>query len=172
MQAILFPFMAYLYGPHYARIWEEALGNGSEVRLLDSLAAELGNYYGIAREEAAARMEETWRTRTQLATARLDRGDVERYYRQEDHPILTGMYWHSLVPNSWALVGVAALHAAQRFSAGTKMLDFGHGVGSTGLLFARHGFDVTMLDIQRTYAPIRPVAVCPTKRDRAVPTRR
>jgi 2-polyprenyl-3-methyl-5-hydroxy-6-metoxy-1,4-benzoquinol methylase len=143
----LFPFVAYLYGPHYARIWEAALRTGSEVTLLDSLAAELGSYYGIARERAAARMEETWLSRTQLAEARLDLGDVERYYREEEHPILTGMYWNSLVPNSWALVGVAALHAAQRFSAGPKMLDFGHGVGSTGLLFARHGFDVTMLDI-------------------------
>lgn len=57
------------------------------------------------------------------------------------------MYWHSLKPNTWALVSLAAVHAAQRFSAGPRMLDFGHGVGSTGLLFARHGFDVTMLDI-------------------------
>jgi 2-polyprenyl-3-methyl-5-hydroxy-6-metoxy-1,4-benzoquinol methylase len=136
-----------LYGPHYARIWEAALGNGPEGRLLDTFAAELADYYGGTATEAAARMEETWSSRTELATARLDLGDVERYYREEEHPILTGMYWHSLKPNTWALVSVAALHAAQRFAAGPRMLDFGHGVGSTGVLFARHGFEATMLDI-------------------------
>lgn len=139
--------MAYLYGPHYARIWEAALRTGSEGSLADSLAAEIGDYLGVARDEAAARMEDTWRSRTALAVARLDLGDIEMYYRQEEHPILTGMYWHSLRPNTWALVSVAALHAAQRFSSGSRMLDFGHGVGSTGLLFARNDFDVTMLDI-------------------------
>jgi SAM-dependent methyltransferase len=92
-------------------------------------------------------MENTWHSRSALATERLDLADVERYYREEEHPILTGMYWHTLEPNTWALVSVAALHAAQRFAGGPKMLDFGHGVGSTGLLFARHGFDVTLLDI-------------------------
>jgi len=139
--------MAYLYGPHYARIWDQALGSGSEVPLLNSLASELAGYYGGTAAEAAKRMEETWSSRTELAAARLDLADVERYYRQEEHPIFTGMYWHSLKPNTWALVSVAALHAAQRFAAGPKVLDFGHGVGSTGLLFARHGFDITMLDI-------------------------
>jgi SAM-dependent methyltransferase len=139
--------MAYLYGPHYARIWETALRSGPEIRLLDSLADELGDYYGIARREATIRMEDTWRARTELAERRLDLADVQRYYREQEHPILIGMYWHSLAPNTWALVSVAALHAAQRFSAGPRVLDFGHGVGSTGLLFARHGFDMTMLDI-------------------------
>jgi SAM-dependent methyltransferase len=45
------------------------------------------------------------------------------------------------------LVSVAALHAVQRFSEGSRVLDFGHGIGSAGLLFAKHGFDMTMLDI-------------------------
>jgi cyclopropane fatty-acyl-phospholipid synthase-like methyltransferase len=139
--------MAYLYGPHYARIWEETLVTDASGGLADSLAAELGDYYGVTRAEAAARMVETWNSRTELAAARLDVADVERYYREEEHPVFTGMYWHSLEPNTWALVSVAALHAAQRFGAGQRLLDFGHGVGSTGLLFARHGFDVTMLDI-------------------------
>lgn len=68
--------MAYLYGPHYARIWEAALRTGSEDGLAESLAAELGDYYGIAPGEAAARMEDTWRFRTELAKTRLDLADV------------------------------------------------------------------------------------------------
>jgi len=51
------------------------------------------------------------------------------------------------VPNTYALVGVAALQAAERFGPGSRMLDFGHGVASTSILFARAGFDVALVDI-------------------------
>jgi 2-polyprenyl-3-methyl-5-hydroxy-6-metoxy-1,4-benzoquinol methylase len=47
------------------------------------------------------------------------------------------------------LAYVTALHLAQQRGC-RRHLDFGAGVGSGGILFVRHGFDVTLADISST----------------------
>ena len=39
----------------------------------------------------------------------------------------------------------------QRFAEGNRLFEFGHGVGSTAILFARYGFDLTLGDIAESY---------------------
>jgi 2-polyprenyl-3-methyl-5-hydroxy-6-metoxy-1,4-benzoquinol methylase len=56
------------------------------------------------------------------------------------------MWWHTLSEDSTPLAYVTALQFAQQHSC-QRYLDFGAGVGSGGILFARHGFGVTLADI-------------------------
>jgi SAM-dependent methyltransferase len=56
------------------------------------------------------------------------------------------MWWHSLSEDDSPLAYVTALHFAQMHGCRTY-LDFGAGVGSGGIVFARHGLDVTLADI-------------------------
>jgi 2-polyprenyl-3-methyl-5-hydroxy-6-metoxy-1,4-benzoquinol methylase len=139
--------MAYLFGPLYARIWADAVSEPGSRSLIDSLAAEVADFYRISHDEALARMKATWSSRSGIQAAAFNRTDIQEYYRRQEYSILTGMYWHSLVPDTWALASVAALHAAQRFASGSRLLEFGHGVGSTAILFAGHGFNLTLAEI-------------------------
>jgi 2-polyprenyl-3-methyl-5-hydroxy-6-metoxy-1,4-benzoquinol methylase len=139
--------MAYMYGPIYRRIWSDALMLPGGSDLWDSLSSELALYREIDHAVAKRRAQHAWTRKQALSASGMAHGEPTRYYEEQQHGIETGMYWHSLSPDSWALVSVAALHAAQRFAAGSRVLEFGHGVGSTGILFARHGFDVSLYDI-------------------------
>jgi SAM-dependent methyltransferase len=139
--------MAYFYGPGYARIWSEALVLDGHNDLWSSTCAEVADYLGISTEEAGRSLEDSWSDHSRLAME--SKEARESYYRSNEEAILFAMYWHSLRADTYALVSVAALHSAERFSDGPSILDFGHGVGSTGLLLARHHFDVSMLDISR-----------------------
>jgi 2-polyprenyl-3-methyl-5-hydroxy-6-metoxy-1,4-benzoquinol methylase len=56
------------------------------------------------------------------------------------------MWWHTLGDDISPLAYVLALRFAQQHACRTY-LDFGSGVGSGGLLFARHGFQATLADI-------------------------
>jgi len=141
-----------LYGPVCADIWREALvlpGHGS---LLESLAFEVGRFFDVAPEEALRRMEDHWAEGRIRASRRFPRNpSPERLkdYYSDDHGVYAGMYWHSLVPDRYALHAVEGLHAVQRFAPGRRVFELGHGVGSAGLLFARHGFDVTLGEISK-----------------------
>jgi len=59
------------------------------------------------------------------------------------------IWWHSLRDDASPLAYVTALHLAQQRGC-RRYLDFGAGVGSGGILFAHHGFDVTLADISST----------------------
>jgi len=56
------------------------------------------------------------------------------------------MWWHSLGEDTDPLGYVTALYFAQQHGC-RSYLDFGAGVGAGGILFARHGFEVTLADI-------------------------
>src|SRR5207253_421114 len=59
------------------------------------------------------------------------------------------MWWHTLTDDTSPLAYVTALQVAER-QAGRRSLDFGAGVGSGAVLFARHGFEVALADISST----------------------
>ena len=56
------------------------------------------------------------------------------------------MWWHTLNEDDTPLAYVTALKFAASHGA-KAVLDFGSGVGSGGILYARNGFDVTLADI-------------------------
>ena len=147
--------MAKLYGPLYAEIWREALCLTGTKDLFDSLSVEVSAYFGISKAEAQSLMVDFWERRRELMTSRFPstRSPIalHSYYSSQERGIYDSMYWHSLRPNRWALHSVAGLHYVQHFGEGNRLFEFGHGVGSTGILFARHGFSVTLGDISESY---------------------
>jgi ubiquinone/menaquinone biosynthesis C-methylase UbiE len=146
--------MAQLYGPFYQQIWRQALCLPGRTDLFESLAAEAAGYFGISEEDAQRRMVEVWKNRRSLMEASLPRGpgeDLRSYYSSQEYGIWTSLYWHSLRPDRFALHSVAALHALQQYVDGPKVFEFGHGIGSTGILLAREGLQVTLGDVSASY---------------------
>jgi SAM-dependent methyltransferase len=148
--------MAQLYGPHYDRLWKEALLLPGHSALLDSLAEEAGSFFGMEPAQAKQEMERAWVNRPQRMMAGMsaasDAAQLAEYYRTAGRDdVLSSLYWHALAPNRWALHSVAALQDVQQFAEGNRVFELGHGVGSTAILFARHGFEVAALDVSTEY---------------------
>ena len=113
-----------------------------------SLVGELAEYLGRPEEEVfercrtgARELAEAWHADTPRTA-----DEVSRFYEQTDAYLYDLTRWHALADDESALVGVEALEAAVGHRART-VLDFGSGIGSLGLLMARHGLDVTLAEI-------------------------
>ncbi len=146
--------MAKLYGPIYAEYWRQALCLPDFKDLFESLAAEVADYFGISQSEAQSRLIDSWENRWELLSSFPKKASPDAllsWYSDQSHGIYLGMYWHSLRPDRYALHSVAGLNHVEQFAEGKRVFEFGHGVGSTGILFARHGFDVTLGDISESY---------------------
>ena len=92
--------------------------------------------------EAVARLKGEWDAKV----TRGDRQSIERFYDETETTIYELMWWHTLSDDPSPLAYVTALHFARQRGC-RSYLDFGAGVGSGAILFARHGFDVTLADI-------------------------
>ncbi len=130
--------------------WKQALIMGGHQNLKESLLRELGAYVGcqdIAEMErrgqnAMTAAKHDWEGRVDPSK----RQTVERYYEDSEATLYELAYWHTLEWDSSPLAYVTALQFAQQHGCRTH-LDFGAGIGSGGILFARHGFQVTLTDI-------------------------
>jgi mycofactocin glycosyltransferase len=135
----------------YRRAWADSLLLPGNTNLPESICRELQAILqpGESRENIEARcrvamkkMKEEWEN---LVSAEDGNSVIEYYDRSENYPYEL-MWWHSLADDQSPLAYVCALHLALR-NEGRSYLDFGSGVGSGGLLFAAHDFDVTLADI-------------------------
>ncbi len=134
-----------------ARTWAEALQMGTAPDLKRSLLDELCAYTGAGDLDAIER-----RCRGAVAAVRdewqrggtdpADATSVETFYDRSEAYLFDLMWWHTLVDDPSPLAYLVALRFAQSHGC-TEYLDFGSGVGSAGILFARHGFRVTLADI-------------------------
>ena len=134
----------------YRRTWAEALRLDGHADLERSLLAELGRYVGCDDQEVlrarCRRAVDDLRQEWDDSVDRDRRASVERFYDASEIPLYELTLWHTLVDDLSPLAYVVALHFAQRQGC-TSYLDFGSGVGSGVILFARHGFVVTAADI-------------------------
>jgi mycofactocin glycosyltransferase len=133
----------------YAQTWKRALLMEGAIDLRESSLAELVIYLklsGVAeleawRQKAAKAAEADWES--------LDPTDpraVERFYDNCQLELYNLLMWHTLAEDNAPLAYVAALQFAKQHGCRTS-LDFGSGVGSGGILFARNEFDTTIADI-------------------------
>ena len=137
----------------YRQTWEEALLLEGQRDLQESLLTELGHYTrcsDLAEIErlcthAVAMLKQEW----QAKVSSDERQSIERFYDESPTTMYELMWWHSLRDDASPLAYVTALHLAQQRGC-RRHLDFGAGVGSGGILFVRHGFDVTLADISST----------------------
>ena len=86
-----------------------------------------------------------------------DRASVEAFYNTSESEIYGLHWWHTLLDDTSPLAYVNALLYAEK-NPGRAYLDFGSGVGSGGLLFAKAGFDVALSDISTPPPAVRHLA--------------
>ncbi len=134
----------------YRKKWNNALCLENYSNVQESILQELGQYM---KDEDIAEI----RSRCQLAVPTLknewhrkvstgDRKSVEQYYDESHMTIYELMWWHTLAEDSSPLAYVTALEFARQQGC-RHYLDFGAGVGSGGILFARAGIEATLADI-------------------------
>ena len=138
----------------YAAQWRDALLLDGDTDLLASSHGELQRHLGLNNGAELA----AWRDRANDALPAqwkaIDPADprsLQQFYNGcelELHNLLT---WHTLVEDDSPLAYVAALEFVQGITRVREnrrtYLDFGSGVGSGGILFARNGFDVSLADV-------------------------
>jgi 2-polyprenyl-3-methyl-5-hydroxy-6-metoxy-1,4-benzoquinol methylase len=137
----------------YRDTWKAALLLAGYEDLAESILSELGAYMRCQDPvemkqqclQAVATLKGEWHTQVNPT----DRQSVERYYDKSQGVIYELMWWHTLGDDTSPLAYVTALQFAQQHAC-HRYLDFGAGVGSGGILFARHGFAVTLADISST----------------------
>lgn len=137
----------------YAAVWADALLLPGETDLKHSLCRELGRLEGnedlAAIEQrchnAVRQMKEDW----EACFEEDNPESVVKYYDQSAHYIYELMWWHTLAEDQSPLAYVTALHLALQHGC-KDSLDFGAGVGSGGVLFARHGLSIALADISST----------------------
>jgi 2-polyprenyl-3-methyl-5-hydroxy-6-metoxy-1,4-benzoquinol methylase len=134
----------------YRKTWEQALLLEGHQNLPASLLFELGEYVGCTdRAEiqrrclhAVANVKQEWQEKVSV----VDRPSVERFYDESQAMLYELMWWHTLSEDASPLAYVLAWHFAQQQGC-RHYLDFGAGVGSGAILFARHGVQVALADV-------------------------
>ncbi len=137
----------------YRATWQDALLLEGHQDLEASILVELGEYVECAdlaevRRRCQAAMtgvEQEWKASVKPG----DRQSIEAFYDQSPVHLYELMWWHTLVDDLSPLAYVTALHFARQRGCGSA-LDFGAGVGSGAILFARHGLNVAVADISTT----------------------
>jgi 2-polyprenyl-3-methyl-5-hydroxy-6-metoxy-1,4-benzoquinol methylase len=135
----------------YSSVWRQALLLEGHDDLQESLLSELSRYLGCADmaeirrrcQGAVHAIKEAWHEKTNRDT---NRAAVEEFYDHNQAMLYELMWWHSLEEDTDPLGYVTALQFAQQHAC-RSYLDFGAGVGAGGILFARHGFEVSLADI-------------------------
>jgi len=134
----------------YRNLWEQALILDGHKDLQESLCSELASYSDCEDLSEIQRrclcalsdVKGEW----QGAVDRLDQHSVHQFYNASEAMIYELMWWHTLKDDDSPLAYVTAFHFAKLHGC-KSYLDFGAGVGSGGILFARHGLAVTLADI-------------------------
>ena len=127
--------------------WTDALLLEGERCLIESSVRELTEYFGMSRVdvlEACVTAQQEAR-REWEADPRDTIHDVEAFYRTTRSCLFENVWTQATEPASGVL-NASLLAYAQQIGA-LEVLDFGAGAGSTALLLARHGFNVTLADL-------------------------
>jgi dTDP-4-amino-4,6-dideoxygalactose transaminase/SAM-dependent methyltransferase len=134
----------------YRCTWRDALIVNAHQDLRDSLLLELGEYVGcddLAEVERRCGIswkgvEDEWHERVDPGSSRT----IQEFYDRTEAYLYNLIWWHTLVEDETPLAYVTALHFAKQRGC-RRYLDFGAGISSGGILFARHAFDVASADI-------------------------
>jgi 2-polyprenyl-3-methyl-5-hydroxy-6-metoxy-1,4-benzoquinol methylase len=133
-------------------VWKDALLLDDSPDLEKSLVAELARYVGsddltdIQRRcvHSSDGIEDEWHERVSRSSG--DRASIEQFYDQSQRVLYELVWWHTLNDDRSPLAYVVALNFARQHGC-RAVLDFGAGIGSGGILFARHGLRVSLADI-------------------------
>ncbi len=131
-------------------VWREALLLPGETDLIESGLRELAEYFGISREQARRQCEAALAEskREWEAAPRRTPDEIKAFYRSTRSYVFEHVWWHA-TDTAVNSANVEILNFARSRSA-RHYLDFGSGVGANTILFARHGFTVTLADVSAT----------------------
>ena len=134
----------------YRATWTRALLLDGQSELKQSILAELGQYVGCADaaevERRCVQAHKAVAREWQAIVNPDDSATVADFYNRSKAELYGLAWWHTLVEDSTPLAYVLALEFAQQHGC-RQYADYGSGVGSSGVLFARAGFEVTLADI-------------------------
>jgi ubiquinone/menaquinone biosynthesis C-methylase UbiE len=127
--------------------WREALLLPGETNLVESGLRELSEYFGVSREEARRVCENAVADskREWESAPRQTRSQIIDFYRRARSYLFEHIWWHATDVET-NVANVELMNYALRRGA-REYLDFGSGVGSNAILFAKHGFSVTLADV-------------------------
>lgn len=128
----------------YEKIWRDALVPGcSKETFADGLYCELAEYVNKPvplikewGEHSQERLNSEWKPEYDV--------DSRGYYQNNTTYLYNLVHWHANYGEAKARVSLM-LHL--KSMGKTSVLDFGSGVGSTALLFASNGFNISVADI-------------------------
>jgi 2-polyprenyl-3-methyl-5-hydroxy-6-metoxy-1,4-benzoquinol methylase len=130
------------------RRWIESLAPETH-DLRAELVRQAAEYFQLSEDEVArlatgavARFADEWRAR---AVNPKDPESVVRFYNETKTDIFELLEWHAT--NDIHARSVVCADLALRLAPGNRVLDYGSGIGSDAIVFARHGFNVTLADV-------------------------
>jgi 2-polyprenyl-3-methyl-5-hydroxy-6-metoxy-1,4-benzoquinol methylase len=134
----------------YKTLWRNALLLPGEPDLETSLLREVAAHAQEpdldAVRDRCRRASEALKDQWEATVDAADRSSVERFYDASDAYIYELMWWHTLADDESPLAYVTALDFGGRLAC-RRYLDFGSGVGSGAILFARQGYTAALADI-------------------------
>lgn len=133
-----------------AAIWRDALLLPGETDLIASGLRELSEYFNISREEARRSCENAIAEskREWESAPRRTPDQIVDFYRRTRSYLFEHVWWHAAQVETNAANVELMNYALQR--GARNYLDFGSGVGSNAILFAKRGFNVTLADVSET----------------------
>jgi 2-polyprenyl-3-methyl-5-hydroxy-6-metoxy-1,4-benzoquinol methylase len=131
----------------YEARWREALAPESgDIR--GTLVREAAEYLGLTEQEAERSIDESagelnaeW---DRIVADSSDPGRIVRFYNESRAELFEQIAWHSTEPIHHRSLVCADMAAKL---PGRDFLDFGSGIGSNAMVFALHGFRVTLADV-------------------------
>lgn len=131
-------------------LWDEALRLPGAPSLEESFLQEIQEYFHLSREEALRKLdsgaanfaEHFAGVSPDLQSAEM----LERVYDDTELEIFELAEWHARRFHDGPVNYALALRAA-RATGARRYLDYGSGIGSGAILFARQGLDVTLADV-------------------------
>ena len=133
------------------QLWASAFLLSSEHDISSSSLRELKEYFPNLE---SAEIKSCFQNGTELLANHWEQTKVDpkseeslkRFYNETDLEIFELMHYHSEGIDDGPLNYVYSLELAMKHEC-RSYLDYGSGIGSGGILFARHGFKVTLCDI-------------------------
>jgi 2-polyprenyl-3-methyl-5-hydroxy-6-metoxy-1,4-benzoquinol methylase len=129
--------------------WTETLARPGHDSLYESMVTELAEYLGESPATVAAAcaagaesVAQEWKER-QLSNESAP-AEVLEFYRTTKSYLFDLTTFNSEYPHIATLEALVEMARKRGF---TKVLDFGSGIGSVGLYFARNGMEVTLADV-------------------------
>lgn len=129
--------------------WTETLSRPGHDSLYESMVTELAEYLGESPATVAAAcaagaesVAQEWKAR-QLGK-QSPPADVLEFYRTTKSYLFDLTTFNSEYPHTATLEALVEMAKKRGFN---KVLDFGSGIGSVGLFFARNGMEVTLADV-------------------------